>query len=494
MNNALSRREFVGAASATLVATAMASQQTPSRPRPIEPVTLPPRFTKTRVLRAYVAGHRPSWPKPDLDLGAEMKRVTDAIDRAPGIEDVAFVGNRLVQSPDALVALLKESGPVDGVLAIPLCLGTSPLLAALGDAGVATMLLCLPYSGHEWCLVPDMQASGRKIEVLPTSDLNDVADAVRPFRAIHRLKETKVLYVSGHAPAPEAYVNDVRDRFGTEIRTLDHKALVAAYDAVDPAAAEADAERWIRNAQRVREPSREEIAKSARFCLALEKVLQDENAHAITINCLGLFGAGALPAYPCFGFARLNDIGLAGVCEADLPSTMTQIIFQHMTGRTGFVTDPLFDLATDTVIHAHCVAATKMDGPAGPAAPYEVRSHLEDNRGAVLQVKMRVGQDITMAKLVAGDRTPLQSQPPRLAASPPECLGTDTMLISTGEIIDVPDSDRGCRTQITTRVRDARKMLDGWSHGLHRVIFYGHHVADARRLGRFTGFKIVEEC
>ncbi|MBP7936570.1 MAG: hypothetical protein KA354_18165 [Phycisphaerae bacterium] len=67
------------------------------------------------------------------------------------------------------------------------------------------------------------------------------------------------------------------------------------------------------------------------------------------------------------------------------------------------------------------------------------------------------------------------------------------MLVSTGKIVDVPDVDRGCRTKITVKVRDARKMFEGWSHGLHRVIFYGNHLADTRRLARFIGVDVFEE-
>jgi hypothetical protein len=160
-----------------------------------------------------------------------------------------------------------------------------------------------------------------------------------------------------------------------------------------------------------------------------------------------------------------------------------------MEGRPGFVTDPLFDLSNGTVIHAHCVSATRMDGPDGPQCPYVIRSHLEDSKGASLQVKMRVGQEVTMAKLVSG------SPPERtyLAATPRESLGANTLLVSTGTITEIPDVDRGCRTKIVTKVRDAQKMLDGWTHGLHRVIFYGNHMADTRRLARFLDLNVVEE-
>jgi hypothetical protein len=113
-----------------------------------------------------------------------------------------------------------------------------------------------------------------------------------------------------------------------------------------------------------------------------------------------------------------------------------------------------------------------MDGPGGPRAPYIVRSHLEDNKGASLQVKMRLQQAITAAKLV----------------------NLNTMLISTGTIIDNPDCDRGCRTKITTRVADAKKVMNNYSGGLHRVIVYGDRVSAVRDLAALMKLNVVEEC
>jgi phosphoserine phosphatase len=97
---------------------------------------------------------------------------------------------------------------------------------------------------------------------------------------------------------------------------------------------------------------------------------------------------------------------------------------------------------------------------------------MEDDKGAALQVRMHIGQKITMARY----------------------LGTDTMLVSTGEIIDTPVLERGCRTKITTKVADARKVLRQYTGGLHRVIFYGDHIEDIYRLSHFLNFNVVEEC
>jgi hypothetical protein len=81
------------------------------------------------------------------------------------------------------------------------------------------------------------------------------------------------------------------------------------------------------------------------------------------------------------------------------------------------------------------------------------------------------------------------------------------LMISTGEALGNVDNERGCRTKIRTRVRDARKYLEGWSAAvntgpgmpgtrdlLHRVVFYGDHTKEIQRLSRLTGFKVMEEC
>jgi hypothetical protein len=130
---------------------------------------------------------------------------------------------------------------------------------------------------------------------------------------------------------------------------------------------------------------------------------------------------------------------------------MTQLLFTYLVSRTGFVTDPVFDLATNTLIHAHCVGATQMEGPDTRPSPYHIRTHLEDGRGVSLQVRMPVGGKVSMARLI----------------------GTDLMLFSTGDAVD--------------------KFLEGWSCGLHRVIFYGDHTRDLRRFCRFKQVRLLRE-
>jgi len=432
----------------------------PSRPK-----------SKIRVGRVYLAVPASGWPKPDLNLAADVRKYEDEFAKLkPQLADVEFVEGGLVTSGQQLAAVKEKFKGVSGILAIHLNCGVTGYVNSLLELGAPLVFFAMPYAGHEWHTIASMQRLGRKIEMFPTSNYADLAAAVRPFRAIQRLKEAKLLYIRDPGPDPQ-YVKAIREKFGTEIVNVPSQELVAAYRAIPPADAEAHAATWIRGAEKVVEPPKEDIVKGARMDLALFKLVEAAGASTITINCLGMGLIDRDMGYPCLGFCRLNDVGLGGVCEADLKSAMTHLLFLNLVGKPGFVTDPVIDLATNTIIHAHCVSATKMDGVEGPAAPYVIRNHLEDHRGCVLQVKMRIGERITMSRLI----------------------GSDVLLYSTGEIVGTPDVDRGCRTKIAVKVGSAQKFLDNWSCGLHRVVFYGDHAADLRRFCRFKGIRLVNE-
>lgn len=431
----------------------------------------PPAGTKVRVGRVYLGHPHPGWPMSTVDLPAEMRHFEAAFARlSPVLADVEFVDAGLVQNGEQLVAARNQLKDVEGILAIHLTLGTGTQMQGLLETGKPVVVFFPPYSGHEWHTIASLQRQGKRIEALPSSDEQDLAVAIRPFRASHRLREARVLHISGQAAEP-AYCRSVRVRFGTEIVSLGLPELEKAYREADGDIAAADAERWLREAERTVEPGREDVLKASRMYVAMQRLMTEHRAMAVTMNCLGMGLVDRGMGYPCLGFARLNNAGLCGVCEADLKSTMTQLLFQYLVGRPGFVTDPLFDLSRQAIIHAHCVAATQMLGPGTPTSPYVIRSHLEDGKGVSLQVRLPVGQPVTMARLI----------------------GTDLLLFSTGEAVDSPFEERACRTKLTMRVANVDRFLENWSCGLHRVIIYGDHTRDVRRFCRFNGIKVLRE-
>lgn len=477
MDFRLDRRSFLQLSAAGAVLYLGAGCQT-ARPAPQAsmPGLVSPgcRRTKVRIARLYLGVPQAHWPTPTMDIREEVKRYEAEFAKRPkAFADVDFVVNELITTPEQAQQVATRLGDVDGVLAIHLAMGVGGMFAPILAAGKPTVLFAAPYSGHEWVGYGAMmrKPEGKRLECMLTSDFDQLAAAVRPFRAIHHMREAKLLDVNKDAQSPE-FVKGIRDKFGTEVKQIDRKRTLEAYNAVSDAAAEAEAARWMAGAMKVVELSRDEIVRSCKLALAFERLLDEENATAITVACYGSMYR-QLPAFPCIGFTRLNDMGLAGICESDLRSAVTFLMLQSLTGKPGFISDPTVDESTDSIILAHCLGSTRMDGPDGPACPYRLRCIMERQEGAVPQVFMPVKRKVTQAELV----------------------GTDRLLYFTGDVIDAPDTERGCRTKINVRVDgDIRALWQNWSEGLHRVTVYDDATADLRRFCRFMDIEMVDEA
>jgi hypothetical protein len=437
------------------------------------------RGTKVKVAKLYMGKPEPHWPKPTLDLAAEVRFYESEFARlAPEFADVDFTVNELVTSPEEVLALGDRLKDVDGVLAVHLTIWIGPILDAVLDQKKPTMLYAAPYSGHEWTGYGSLlnQEKGAQLECLLTSDTNELAFAVRPFRALHHLREAKVLNLTTRPF--EDYAGAVREKFGVRIERIGLARVLAAYDAVKETDARAETDRWLLGAERVVEPSRNEVFNSCRLALALERVLDEEEATVMTIDCYGSMWDKTikLPAYPCVGFSRLNNRGLGGICESDLRSAVTHILYQGLSGRPGFISDPTVDEGKNAIILAHCMGTTHMDGPGSPAHPYKLRSVMEREEGVVPQVEMRAGQKVTQAILV----------------------GTDRIQYFTGEIVEAPvgvEHDRGCRTKIAVRVDgDLPRLWRNWSQGLHRQTCYGDLTRELKVFSKFKNIALVDEA
>lgn len=430
--------------------------------------------SKVRVAKLYLGKPQAPWPKPTMDLAAERQRYEEYFAKAHSeFADVEFVLDELITDKSEVAKHKAALETVDGVLAIHLSMGMRETIEEILTCRRPMSLFAAPYSGHEWTRFGEVRQkeNGSNLECFLTSDFGQLAVAVRPFRAIHHLREAKILNITARPPETDR-VNAIAARFGTQVVPVDLARVLELYQAVDPQEAEAETRRWIRGAEKVVEPSRSDIFDSCRLALAFERLVRDEQATALTADCYGTMYR-KLPAFPCVGFVRLSDLGLAGICESDLASAMTFLMLQGLSGRPGFISDPTLDESKGSIILAHCLGTRRMDGPSGKAAPYRLRTIMERQEGVVPQVRMRVGQTVTQALLV----------------------GTQKVLYFTGTIIEAPDTDRGCRTKITVQIDgDAEKLWQNWAHGLHRVTCYGDLRADLERFCRFKNLEMVHEA
>ncbi len=438
------------------------------------------RRTKVQIARLYMAiPNNPHWPKPSLNLKDEIKVYDSEFAKLKNeLADVEFAVDELITSPDQVGKIKDALQNVDGILAIHVTIGIGAILNEILSVGKPTVVFALPYSGHEWAGYGNLmkQPIGAKMESILTSDYKQLAFAIKPFRAIHHLKEAKILNITTRDFSK--YAESMKNKFGTEMKQIPLERVVELYNAVSDKNAQAETDRWVKGAEKIVEPSMENIFKSCKQALAFQRLVDEEDATVLTVDCYGTMWDKTikLPAYPCLGFVRLNDMGLGGICESDLQSAMTHIMFQGLSGRPSFISDPTVDESKNSIILAHCLGSTKMDGPDKPACPYKLRNVMERQEGVVPQVEMKVGQKVTQGIL----------------------LGTDFLPYFTGEIIESPvglEVDRGCRTKINVRVvGDVRKLWKNWANGLHRQTCYGDITRELGFFCRFKEIKMVDEA
>jgi len=432
------------------------------------------RKSKVKIAKIYMVNEQPMWPHPELDYKAEIKKYEDHFAlKKDELADVDFFCNETVTSPQQMAKLKSQIKNADGILAIHISWRILPILQEILSLNLPTALFAAPYSGHDWVAFGKMQKvdMGKLMECYLTSDMNELVAAIRPFRAIHHLREAKILNVTTKQRYG-AFREQIQQKFGTKVKYIDRERVLAAYEAASEKDAKIQARRWMSEALKVVEPSEEEIIKSCRLGLAFKQLLDEEEATTITADCYGSM-YHKLPAFPCIGFVMLNNMGLGGVCESDVPSALTHILYQGLCGKPGFVNDPTMDVSTNSIILAHCLGSTKMDGPEGKADPYKIRTIMERQEGAVIQSFMRKNQKATTARFVASDK----------------------MVYFTGTITDAPDIKRGCRTKITVEVDgDAEKLWQNWNYGLHRVTCYGDISKELMSFCKYKGVDLVNEA
>jgi hypothetical protein len=310
-----------------------------------------------------------------------------------------------------------------------------------------------------------------------SSDFADIVRSVRLLDVMAKMRRNSVLVFSNNQQpwgANDQKRQAVREIFGTEAILRTGEDLHAVYESVTEAEAMPLRDRWLAEAKAIVEPSAEEVLRSARIHLAIKRMMKESEATAVSIDCLGLFYSGALQAYPCLSFFQLNNEGSTGVCEGDLHSTISQLLFRYLCNQPAYVSDPVVDEASGQIIYAHCVATNRPDGTAGLSCPYILRSHAEDLKGASVQSLLPLGRTVTTVALSSQHRA---------------------MGLHTARTVANVDDERACRTKLAAEV-DTDKILANYHmelFGWHQVTCYGDHRRSMKQLARLYGLRLIEQ-
>jgi hypothetical protein len=432
---------------------------------------LPGRKAKVRIIYAYPDPDYPIWPNINYDFDGHIKEIKQIL--ATGCPDVELMScSTIIGTADEGKRILAMDNDIDGyVIYLAGCLW-GDLTETLAGTGKPTIIADNLFAGTGEFLTSyaAVKRMGYPVLAVSSSDPKDLVDAVNCFKCIGMLKDSTVLVVGGDADA------SIENVYGTKVIKVPFDEINKIYKKIKPGDAEEIADRWIREAEKVIEPSKEEIVKSATIYLAMLELLEKYNAQAITINCLGgIYSGEMVEAYPCLGFMQLDNNGLVGACEADQRSTMTKLLMTYLAGRPGFISDPVIDTSKNQIIYAHCMASNKMYGPNGPSNPYHIRNHSEDRKGACDRSLFPLGE---MTTTVQFDHWKKQ------------------IIFHQGISVENVDEDKACRTKLAVEVKgDINKLLTFWDQwSWHRVTFFGDLKKEVYNIAALMGFEVVEEA
>ncbi len=307
--------------------------------------------------------------------------------------------------------------------------------------------------------------------VYSTNDFRQAAYGMKMLCAQAKMRRTRCVVIKGKSRS-EAPLADT----GIQMQVVPATTFIEQYNRTpDSRDILAMADDYLRRARRVTGATRQDVINGVKSYYVAGKILEAEQADAITMDCLGALGKIKV-SLPCIAWSRMNDDGIPAACEADYGAVASHLITQYLFDRPGFQQDPVADTSDDSIIGAHCSCPTKLNGfEAGPE-PFDLMHH-HGSRDAVPRTLWRIGQRVTSIDLLPGkgDGSKETDKPSQV-------------LISAGTVLEnmgVPPSG-GCVVSVKVKFDGNQEVLS--FPGFHQIFFYGdyrHQMKDFCQLCKF---------
>jgi len=323
---------------------------------------------------------------------------------------------------------------------------------------------------------------------------SEVKETLKVLRTRKRMRKSKILYfgemagTTGHKNLSGVIGSDwnlerVKDVFGCIVKQISMEYLLKEVDRVNLDVAKEEFKKWEDKVQDFGNISKDEYLEVVKFYLAMKKILKEQDADALTINCLSdLFKKRFIT--PCQALAKLNDEDIPAGCEGDLNALLTMMVFHYTTDNPS--------------IMGNIYLFRPENGPGFPSSEVQLadtKEYLSQNKARFTHdvIPLRVakskyfltryhnsGKGITgYAELPKGEIT--------VARIGPEA---NRMVITTAEIMEVENSGH-CSFSAYLRLKNLEEYLRQTSSH-HNVITYGDHISEMKKLGKMINLEVVE--
>jgi len=409
-----------------------------------------------------------SWPGNDFDAEGRQRQYMAALrefEKKHGMRIVADEGSIATGAQAAALANELKAKQPDGLLLVMFYNGSLPhadlLLKAAEELGIPVVFFIGLGVKHGSV----SQYRRRGVYFIQSLDnLEAVEYGLRMIHAKKLMSESRLLSIT-EAKEPR---EGVEAFFGTTVRVIPFARYAEEFHkaAIDDEARQFIA-RFTAGAKEVRKVTQEALENAARAHRALKKLLADERADGLTMNCLR---RGMLK--PCVSFSALNSELIPAACENDFPAMYTQLLGQLLCARPGFQHNPCFETERNHYYGSHCTCPTKVYGPDGPELPYLLRRFAHTNEGScAIQVFWKEGDPVTMVRYHPGNPPALDVYAGRVVASHP-----------------MPPA-AGCTTNVEIEITDRSDACAVQGH--HNLIFCGDLARKFRLFAQLYGMRLA---
>lgn len=206
----------------------------------------------------------------------------------------------------------------------------------------------------------------------------------------------------------------------------------------------------------------EKLIETSKVFTLLQEVISYHNLSAISVECFSMVVRDQVTA--CLPLAVLNKQNLVAACEGDICSMLGKMIIRALTNQIPWQAN-VAEIRDDQILFAHCTA------PLNLLKSFEIKTHFETNCGTAIQGKFEK-QEVGVFRINNE---------------------LDKFMLIEGEIVDTPNHNFACRTQIVFKT-DANqiRLLKEQSLGNHQIIFPASYIQSLLRMMQILEIKRVQ--
>jgi hypothetical protein len=241
-------------------------------------------------------------------------------------------------------------------------------------------------------------------------------------------------------------------------QNIDKAKFLEAYRNADREKAESLAKKWMSEAEKVLEPTFEDVVKSAMVYLAMKRVIEDMKANAAYVLWCGQF-TKELGTKMCFALAKLADDGYPVGCWRG--ENLLPLLILHTVSQKPIFVCEAFTREGKIITLRHCFAPTT----------------ITPHRYVLRRWRNMEGTVTGYCQLPKGEVTLVN------------CGIDDKLVVVKGKVVDCKDlGGDNCRMTVWVKLENedvVRSFV-----GREFAMVYGNYEREAKQTGRMLGLQV----